>query len=212
VTGFTREGGGEFGAEPSVIEAAFSDDVLDRRQNSPLVTVGEDRALVLRVTDHKPAEPRPFDTVSAQIREQLKTQRMREAAAAQGAFAMARLQKGEPWAAVTQALHLSAVGKRFMGRQDGVAPAAIVRAAFTAPTTEISEAKPYFGGVTTDDGNYAIYAISQVRNADPSKEAATERSNRKRRAEVQTGNEEFQAYVGEAERTTKIIKNDKLFE
>ena len=212
VTGFTREGGGEFGPEPSVIEAAFSDDVLDRRQNSPLVTVGEDRALVLRVTDHKPAEPRPFDTVSAQIREQLKTQRMREAAAAQGAFAMARLQKGEPWAAVTQALHLSAVGKRFMGRQDGVAPAAIVRAAFTAPTTEISEAKPYFGGVTTDDGNYAIYAISQVRNADPSKEAATERSNRKRRAEVQTGNEEFQAYVGEAERTTKIIKNDKLFE
>jgi peptidyl-prolyl cis-trans isomerase D len=212
VNGFTREGGGEFGQEPSVIEAAFSDDVLDRRQNSPLVTVGEDRALVLRVTDHKPAEPRPFDSVSAQIREQLKTQRMREAAAAQGAFAMARLQKGEPWAAVTSALHLGAVGKRYMGRQDGVAPAAIVRAAFTAPTTEISEAKPYFGGVTTDDGNYAVYSVSQVRNADPSKEAATERSNRKRRAEVQTGNEEFQAYVGEAERTTKIVKNDKLFE
>jgi peptidyl-prolyl cis-trans isomerase D len=212
VNGFTREGGGEFGQEPSVIEAAFSDDVLDRRQNSPLVTVGEDRALVLRVTDHKPAEPRPFDSVSAQIREQLKTQRMREAAAAQGAFALARLQKGEPWATVTSALHLGAVGKRYLSRQDGVAPAAIVRAAFTAPTTEISEAKPYFGGVTTDDGNYAVYAVSQVRNADPSKEAATERSNRKRRAEVQTGNEEFQAYVGEAERTTKIVKNDKLFE
>jgi peptidyl-prolyl cis-trans isomerase D len=212
VTGFTREGGGEFGQEPSVIEAAFSDDVLDRRQNSPLVTVGEDRALVLRVTDHKPAEPRPFDSVSAQIREQLKTQRMREAAAAQGAFAMARLQKGEPWPTVATALHLGAVGKRFMGRQDGVAPAAIVRAAFTAPTTEISEAKPYFGGVTTDDGNYAVYAVTQVRNADPSKEAATERSNRKRRAEVQAGNEEFNAYIGEAERTTKIVKNDKLFE
>jgi peptidyl-prolyl cis-trans isomerase D len=212
VTGFTREGGGEFAQEPSVIEAAFSEDVLNRRQNSPLVTVGEDRALVLRVTDHKPAEPRPFDSVSAQIREQLKTQRMREAAAAQGAFAMARLQKGEPWATVATALHLGAVGKRFMGRQDGVAPAAIVRAAFTAPTTEISEAKPYFGGVTTDDGNYAVYAVTQVRNADPSKEAAAERSNRKRRAEVQAGNEEFSAYIGEAERTTKIVKNDKLFE
>ena len=69
-----------------MIEAAFSDDVLERRQNSPLVTVGEDRALVLRVTDHKAAEPRPFETVSAQIRAQLKTQRMREAAAAQGAL------------------------------------------------------------------------------------------------------------------------------
>jgi peptidyl-prolyl cis-trans isomerase D len=212
VNGFTREGGGEFGQEPSVIDAAFSEEVLERRQNSPLVTIGEDRALVLRVTDHEAAEPRPLDTVSAQIREQLKTQRMREAAAAQGAFAMARLQKGEPWAAVTGALHLGAVGKRFMNRQDGVAPAAIVRAAFSAPNTEISEAKPYFGGVTTEDGNYAVYAVTQVRNADPSKEAAAEKNNRKRRAEVQAGNEEFGAYLGEAERTTKIVKNDKLFE
>ena len=212
VTGFTREGGGEFGGEPSVIEAAFSDDVLDRRQNSPLVTVGEDRALVLRVTDHKAAEPRPLESVSAQIREQLKTQRMREAAAAQGAFAMARLQKGEPWASVATALKLTAVGKRFMTRQDTVAPPAIVRSAFLAPNTEFSEAKPYFGGVTTDEGNYAVYAVTQVRNADPSKEAATEKSARKRRAEVQSGQGEFAAYVDEAERTTKIVKNDKLFE
>ena len=127
VAGFTREGGGEFGEEPNVIEAAFSDDVLERRQNSPLVTVGEDRALVLRVTEHKAAEPRPLAEVSAQIREQLKTQRMREAAAAQGAFAMARLQKGEAWAGVASALKLGAVGKRFMTRQDGVAPPAVVR-------------------------------------------------------------------------------------
>ena len=212
LNGFTREGGGEFGPEPSVIDAAFSEDVLERRQNSPLVTVGDDIALVLRVTDHKAAEARPLDTVSAQIREQLKAQRMREAAAAQGAFALARLQKGEPWATVTSALHLGAVGKRFLNRQDGVAPAAIVRAAFTAPNTEISEAKPYFGGVTTEDGNYAVYAVTQVRNADPSKEAAAEKNNRRRRAEVQAGNEEFSAYLGEAERTTKIVKNDKLFE
>ena len=115
-------------------------------------------------------------------------------------------------ATVTGALHLGAVGKRFMGRQDGVAPAAIVRSAFNASSTEISEAKPYFGGVTTEDGNYAIYAVTQVRNADPSKEAPTERITRKRRAEVQTGNEEFSAYIAEAERTTKIVKNDKLFE
>jgi peptidyl-prolyl cis-trans isomerase D len=212
LAGFTREGGGEFGGEPSVIEAAFSDDVLERRQNSPLVTVGEDKALVLRVTAHKPAEPRPLETVSAQIREQLKVQRMREAAAAQGAFAMARLQKGETWAAVASAMKLNMVGKRFMTRQDAVAPPAIVRSAFLASNDEISEAKPYFGGVTTDDGNYAVYAVTQVRNADPSKEPAAEKTARKRRAEMQHGNEEFSAYVGEAERTTKIVRNEKIFE
>jgi hypothetical protein len=125
---------------------------------------------------------------------------------------MARLHTGEQWATVTSALLLGALGNRLMNRQEGVEPAAIVRAAFSAPNTEISEAKPYFGGVTTDDGNYAVYAVTQVRNADPSKEAANEKNNRRRRAEVQAGNEEFGAYLGEAERTTKIIKNDKLFE
>ena len=137
---------------------------------------------------------------------------MREKAAAQGAFAMARLQKGEPWAGVISALKFSAVGKRFMTRQDSVAPPAIVRAAFTAPNNEVSEAKPYFGGVTTADGNYAVYAVTQVRNADPTKEAAPEKAARTRRAEAQRGNEEFAAYVGEAERTTDIVKNDKIFE
>ena len=101
------------------------------------------------------------------------------------------MQKGEAWADVTSALKLGAVGKRLMTRQDGVAPPAITRAAFTAPNNEISEAKPYFGGVTTDDGNYAVYAVTQVRNADPSKEAAAEKTARKRRAETQHGNEEF---------------------
>src|SRR6185369_5166940 len=118
----------------------------------------------------------------------------------------------EPSASVATALKLTAVGKRFMTRQDNVAPPAIVRSAFLAPNTEISEAKPYFGGVTTDDGNYAVYAVTQVRNADPAKEAATEKSARKRRAEAQHGQEEFSAYVDEAERTTKIVKNEKLFE
>jgi hypothetical protein len=125
---------------------------------------------------------------------------------------MARLQKGEQWSAVASALKLNAVGKRFMTRQDGVAPPAVVRSAFTAPNNEISEAKPYFGGVTTDDGNYAVYAVTQVRNADPTKEPDAEKTARKRRAEVQHGNEEFAAYVGEAERTTDIERNDKIFE
>ena len=210
MTGFTREGGGEFEGEPSVIEAAFSDDVLERRQNSPLVTVGEDRALVLRVTDHKATEPRPFETVSAQIRAQLKTQRMREAAAAQGAFAMARLQKGEQWAGVMAAE--ADCGRQALHDASGrCAPPAIVRSAFLAPNDEISEAKPYFGGVTTDDGNYAVYAVTAVRNATHRRK----RLPRRRRAscaEVQQGNEEFAGYVDEAERTTKIVKNDKLFE
>jgi hypothetical protein len=66
--------------------------------------------------------------------------------------------------------------------------------------------------VTTDDGNYVVYAVTQVRNADPTKEPAAEKTARKRRVEGQYGNEEFAAYIAEAERTTDIDKNDKIFE
>lgn len=212
VTGFTRAGGGELGQDPGVIEAAFSEDVLERRQNSPLITIGDDRALVLRVTDHKPAEPRPLAEVRAQIESQLKVQAARDAAAKKGADAVARLQKGESWVAVAAAEKLAPVGKRFVTRQDTIAPQPVLRAAFEASKADITEAKPYHGGATTDDGNYAVFSVSQVRSGDPASEPPAEKTARLRNAQRQLGNEEFAAYVAEAERTADIDKNDKIFE
>ncbi|MGH8186303.1 MAG: hypothetical protein ACREUC_07050, partial [Steroidobacteraceae bacterium] len=194
------------------IEAAFSEDVRERRQNSPLVTIGEDRVLVLRVTDYKQAEPRPLAQVRSQIEQELRTKAARDAAAQKGADAVARLEKGEAWSEVASALHLTPVGKRFVARQDAIAPPAVLRAAFKAPSKDAAAEKPYYAGVTTDDGNYAVFAVSGVRNADPAAEASAEKDARRRRVEQQLGAEEFEAYVAEAERTTDIVKNDKAFE
>jgi peptidyl-prolyl cis-trans isomerase D len=165
VKGFTREGGGELGADPEVIKAAFSEDVLERRQNSPVVAVGEDKAVVLRVAAHKPAEPRPLAEVRSQIESRLRSQAAREAATAKGAEAVARLQKGESWDVVA-ASGLKPVGKRFVTRDDSIAPRAVLNAAFSASKSQISEAKPYVQGVATEDGNYAVVAVTQVRNAE----------------------------------------------
>ena len=55
VEGFTRQGGGALGNDSKVIDAAFSNEVLQERQNSPPVQIGEDSVVVLRVTDHKPS-------------------------------------------------------------------------------------------------------------------------------------------------------------
>ncbi|MBM0106143.1 SurA N-terminal domain-containing protein [Steroidobacter sp. S1-65] len=211
IKGFTREGGGEFGADPGVIDAAFSEDVLERRQNSPLIPVGEDKAVVLRVVAHKPAEPRPLAEVRGAIESQLRSQQAREAAAAKGADAVARLQKGENWEALS-ALGVKPVGKRFVTRDDSIAPPAVLRSAFQASKSEISEAKPYVAGVTTDDGNYAVLAVTQVRNAEASSEAEAERNNRRRQLERRTGGEELTAYVEEAERNADIVRNEKVFE
>jgi peptidyl-prolyl cis-trans isomerase D len=212
VTGFTREGGGELGNEPEIIEAAFSEDVLARGQNSPLIPLGEDRVIVLRVTHHTPAEPRPLADVKEQIRAQLTTQAAREAAASKGADVVARLQKGESWDAVGASAGVTAVGRRFVNRQDGVTPPAVLSAAFDVPATSASEAKPHYAGVVTDDGNYAVLEVTQVRNADPATEAAEAKLSRRRLTERQLGNEEFAAYIEEAERNADIVKNERVFE
>jgi peptidyl-prolyl cis-trans isomerase D len=212
VNDFTREGGGALDANPDVIEAAFSEEVLERRQNSPLITIGEDRALVLRVTDHTPTQPRALADVRAEIQELLHTQGMRDAAAQKGADAIARLHKGEPWTEVAAATGVAPVGKRFVTREDKLAPAAVLQAAFDVPQGEIGEATPYYAGVRTDDGNYAVYAVTQVRDGDPTAEPEQARTNRRLTAERQIGGEEFTGYLAEAERNADIERNEKVFE
>jgi peptidyl-prolyl cis-trans isomerase D len=212
VSGFTREGGGELGNDPEVIKAAFSTEVLEERRNSPLVAVGEDRAIVLRVTAHTPAEPRPLEEVREEIVAAVKAQAARDAARAKGEEALARLSQGESWDEVAKAVGISPVGRRFVTRRDSIAPAAVIGAAFGVAKPGISEASPHYEGVTTDDGNYVVFQLSDVRDGSPASETEAARTNRRRMAERQVGNEEFVAYMSEAERNADIVKNLRVFE
>jgi peptidyl-prolyl cis-trans isomerase D len=212
-TGFTREtGSAELPPTPEIVEAAFSEDVIERGQNSPLIAAEEDRAMVLRVTQHVPAEARPLAEVRDQVISRIKTQAARDAAAAKGADALARLEKGESWDDVVKALGLNAVGARFVTRQDSVAPAAIVNAAFGVPAEQISNEKPHYAGTVTADGNYGVFGVSAVRDADPAVETPDARASRERLVGLQIGNEEFSAYLEEAVRRADIVKNERVFD
>jgi peptidyl-prolyl cis-trans isomerase D len=212
ITGFTKEGGGDLGNDPNAVAAAFSEDVLERGQNSPLVTIGEDKALVLRVTKHTPATPKPLADVRAQIQTELKNQAGREAAAAKGADIVAKLQKGEAWGAVIGGAQLTSVGKREITRQDSSAPPELVRAAFAVPSAEVKPDKPHYEGVATADGNYAVFALTNTRNGDPTSAKPEEKDAIRRRGERQIGNEEFAAYIADATRKAKVVKNNQVFE
>jgi peptidyl-prolyl cis-trans isomerase D len=212
VPGFTREGGGELGAEPTVIEAAFSEDVLERGQNSALVTIGEDRAVVLRVANHKPAEPRPLAEVRSQIETQLRTNAAREAAQKKGAEVLAKLQEGGAWSEVAAQAGLTPVGKRFIGRKDAVVPASVTSTAFAPTPAQVSESKPHYANVATDDGNYAVVMVTNVRSGNAATESAEEKTQRRRVAERQMGNEEFMAYIAELEREADVVRNEKVFQ
>jgi peptidyl-prolyl cis-trans isomerase D len=210
--GFTREGGGELGADPELIKAVFNEEVLERGQNSPIVPLGDERAVVVRVTNHKPAEPRPIAEVRAQIDEQLKRQAMRDAATKQGEEALARLQQGGSWANVMSELKLQPAGRRFVTRSDQVVPMAVIREAFQIPPAEVSAEKPRVAGTLTDDGNYAVWSLSVVRAPDAAAEPAEQRNVRQQQTSRQIGNEEFATYLADAESKADIEKNLRVFE
>jgi len=82
-------------AEPRVLEAAFSDMVLLDREASEPIEIDRNRAVVVRVTDHQPSEPRPLADVEGEIRDRLVREAAREAARERAEALVARIEHGE---------------------------------------------------------------------------------------------------------------------
>ena len=89
-----------FGAEgvlgnAAVMEAAFSDLVLIERQASEPIEVDPNHAVVVRVVEHFPAEPRSLDDVTEEIVNRLAREHAREAARARAEALLARILEAE---------------------------------------------------------------------------------------------------------------------
>ncbi|PKL95007.1 MAG: hypothetical protein CVV18_07110 [Gammaproteobacteria bacterium HGW-Gammaproteobacteria-8] len=82
---------------PAVMEALFSDLVLIERQASEPIEVDPNHAVVVRVVEHFPAEPRSLDDVSEEIINRLAREQARDAARARAEALLAQiLESGAP--------------------------------------------------------------------------------------------------------------------
>ena len=82
-------------ANPRVLEAVFSDLVLVERQASEPVEIDPNHAVVVRVTEHQPSEPRPLEDVADEIRSRLARDAAREAARAYATGLVERIRSGD---------------------------------------------------------------------------------------------------------------------
>ena len=207
---FTRSGGGPFGPERKVIEAAFSRDVLDDRQNSPALSLGDDRVVVLRVTDHQLPEQRSLDSVREAIEAELGLQAALEAAETEGRALVARLENGETLAQVAESLGLATNGRASV-RRTAALPPELVSGLFVAPRPGDSARSVGIARLASDD--VAVFAVYGVRagSLDAPEQLAMV-GERARRAGAVAAASEFDAYLAELERTAEIKTNPKLWE
>jgi peptidyl-prolyl cis-trans isomerase D len=164
---FPRQGGQGIAADPKVIKAAFGNDVLAQGNNSSLIELGNDDAVVIRVAQHVQAAAKPLAEVHDAIAKTILDQRIADAAKQQADGLLARLRKGETLAAVAASDHADLKSVAGMVRIQPDVPAALRDQAFLLPRPV--DNKPQYAAVDMHDGSYALLAVDKVQGADLSK-------------------------------------------
>ena len=80
---------------PAVLNQIFSEDAIQEKINSDLISLGSEHVVVVRVMEHEPRRTQSIDEVSAQIDDALMQDKSIEAAVAWGNNLLEALNAGE---------------------------------------------------------------------------------------------------------------------
>ncbi len=188
VEGFTREGAGEFAGNRRIIDAAYSEEVLDRGENSRILQLGPDRVVVLRVARHQPSEQQPLEEVTERIREILVGDAAAAAAAVQGAALLERWLAEEALSELSGEQGVELFEQQEIRRDSADYPSELLNAIFAAGPDEGPQ------GLELLDGRYALFAVDEVSPGRPEEIARDQRDSVKADLEEREGMMEYDAY------------------
>lgn len=159
-----RDGGADLLASPKVVGAAFSDEVLREGTNSDLIEPEPEvlRAIVLRVTEHEEAAPKPLAEVREEIITTLRERKAAEAAQAAAKAMVERLQAGETLASLAGSQPVTEAG--LVARDSAAVPADVLDLAFTLPP--VAAGAPRYGFRPAADGDALVVAVTEVVDGD----------------------------------------------
>ncbi|MCA1852947.1 MAG: SurA N-terminal domain-containing protein [Beggiatoa sp.] len=206
---FPRTGGAGIAAQEKVFDAAFSPEVLEERGNSEVLELGDDRAVVLRVKEHRPAERRKLDEVRGEIVSTIQSERARAMTEERGKALLERLKDGEDRAKLAAAEKLEWKDVPELGRRTDQVDPAIRHSAFRLPRP--AGTGPSYGGVALDGGDYALIAVLGVADGDPGKLTDKERQDTRERLQRAASDSAWQDFIAGLQANADIaIFKDKL--
>ena len=203
--GFTREGAGEFAGNRRVIDAAYGEPVLDRGENSRIVQLGPDRAMVLRVDKHQPTQQQPLEEVAGRIQEILVSDAAAAAAAARGAALLERRLADATLDALSKEQGVEALEEQEIRRDSAAFPSELLNAIFAAAPGQPAQ------GLQLLDGRYALFEVEEVIPGRPDRIARDQRDQVKAELEDREGMMEYDAYRASLRDRAKVwISPDAL--
>lgn len=201
---FGRRGATGVFANPRVVTAAYSDDVLKQGFNSEPLEIDENHVVVLRLLEHQKADQRPLSEVRTQVKDLLIREKARDAVKVAGEQSLQQLKSGESADVVSKALAVDWVVVGAIMRDTKDHDAAITQQAFRL-TRPSSPDSPIYGGVVLASGDYAVIQLSSVVDGDPVTVAAEERETLKRRLAGEQGANALLHLVSRLKADAKIV-------
>ena len=212
VPAFTRRGSTSnlIAADPNVVEAAFSDDVLLSGNNSGAVSLPNNRVIVLRVAEHEPSRAQTLDEALDVIVERLRDEEARARSLQMAKEAIDGLAGGTSRDGVSQELEAEWVTHSEIRRDEASINAAVVKKLFELPRP--APGVENHAMVTTFSGDQVLIALSAVAEGDPEGLDARQRQALDNEIVGDYGRSAFDAFVQTLRGQADIVINEASFE
>lgn len=160
---FTRDkGNDDITANAKIRDLAFSDEVLNQKNNSDVIPLNAGMVAVLHLKSHVPATTLSLTAVAKQIEDKIKLQKANEKAAALAASIIKDLERGATFEQVAEANHLEWKGVGYIQRYATQLDPAILDAAFSLARPTKPNTYTY-ADVKTEDG-YGVVVLLGVKD------------------------------------------------
>jgi len=153
-------------SHPLVLEAAFSEDVLENRNNSDLLELNPGHVVSIRTTEHEGPRPKTLEDVKDDVTATLKRQGAEEQLDEAAKSAVALMLKGTPVSKVAKDdPNATAVADEMLTRDSTVIDANAVREIYALARP--AEGKVLVKSVALLNGDRVAYALKAVELAEP---------------------------------------------
>lgn len=196
-------------ANPAVLRQVFDEQQIADRTASPLIKIDDTHSLIVRVTDHSPAQDQPLQAVKEQVIAAVRADRAEKAAAAQADAIVARVNKGEQLTAIAQAQKLQSAQIPAVPRGAPLPSPKGNAALFALPAPAAD--KVSVGKVKLEDGSFAVFTVDKVNPGDVGKIPQAQREQfRQQLAQVYAA-AEVRDYVSRMRQQFKVeVHEDRI--
>jgi peptidyl-prolyl cis-trans isomerase D len=204
---FTKAGGEGLFSNERVVNAAFSEDVLNLNRNSDLIELSDTHVVVLHLRDHKAAAQRPLDEVRQMIVGRIKQQQAMEMAAKDAKAALERLAGSETPQKVAKEYQQKWQEPGFIKRQSTETDKIneqIREAAFALPHPKHDQ--PELTSLMLSGGDSVVLALYAVQEDEPVKDTKALQAVKQQLANM-SGQIEYSAFLAYLTSQADITRN-----